>query len=79
MFLKISNSHVKPWSIFLSLAVSAVILAGCTLPISAPPTATSTPLPPLPTPTLTPITPTPMSSHPGSPPYRHSQSHPRCD
>ncbi len=52
------NSPVKPWSIFIFLAVSGILLAGCTLPLSVSPTPTSTPIPPSPTPIVPLNTPT---------------------
>jgi hypothetical protein len=60
MLSKIPKSQTKSWSILLSLAVSGILLVGCTLPLSVSPTATSTPVPPLPTPTVPPNTPTPI-------------------
>ncbi len=61
MLSKRQNSAIKPWSIFISLVVSGMLLAGCTLPLSGNPT--QTPIPPSPTPqvplnTSTPVPPT---------------------
>ncbi len=70
MLIKIPKSQLKPWSIFISLAVSGMLLAGCSLPLSVAPTPTPgnpTPIPasptaiiPLATPTSIPPTPTPL-------------------
>jgi hypothetical protein len=76
MFTKIPNSQIKPWSIFISLVVSVILLAGCSLPLSISATSTPTSIPPSPThviplntpttvpPTQTPqptVTPTPVT------------------
>jgi hypothetical protein len=69
MFTKIPNSQIKPWSIFISLVVSGILLAGCSLPLSISATSTPTPtsIPPSPThviplntPTTVPPTQTPL-------------------
>ncbi len=56
MLSKIPKSQIKPWSIFISLFLAGMILAGCTLP--SPSTPTQTLIPPSPTPILP--SPTPL-------------------
>ena len=56
MLPKTPKSQIKPWSIFFSLFLVGMILAGCTLP--SPSTPTQTLIPPSPTPILP--SPTPL-------------------
>src|SRR5450759_1086066 len=56
MLTKTPKSQIKPWSIFFSLFLAGLILAGCTLP--SPSTSTQTLIPPSPTPILP--SPTPL-------------------
>jgi hypothetical protein len=56
MLPKTPKSQIKPWSIFFSLFLAGMILAGCTLP--SPSTPTQTLIPPSPTPILP--SPTPL-------------------
>ncbi|HEX7621835.1 MAG TPA: hypothetical protein VF359_11645, partial [Anaerolineales bacterium] len=58
MLTKHPISRTKSWSIFISLLVAGLLLAGCSLPISTLPAPTLLPF--IPSPTLIPPSPTPV-------------------